>query len=88
VDALRFDYVVHDPLAFGENGTFYLNQMPKLHEIIRYEQENSFLFRFVSDAPTTTAQRLKGLWTGMKKIKENMILSNLIFQEAYPPSWT
>ncbi|CAL1261946.1 unnamed protein product [Larinioides sclopetarius] len=62
IDALRFDFVMHQPDVIGKN--FYLNKMPVFKQIMEKNKNNSLLFRLTADPPTTTLQRLKGLTTG------------------------
>ncbi|GMM33973.1 mannose-ethanolamine phosphotransferase [Saccharomycopsis crataegensis] len=64
IDALRFDFVIpindFDP-SFNPN---YHNNFPVLYDMSVQYPENSLLFKFLADPPTTTLQRLKGLTTG------------------------
>ncbi|CAH1163782.1 unnamed protein product [Phaedon cochleariae] len=62
VDALRYDFTVYnetniDPLPFQ-------NKLPVVHESLRKYPDNSRLYKFIADPPTTTMQRLKALTTG------------------------
>jgi phosphatidylinositol glycan class O len=49
VDALRFDFAP---------------EFPTIANMLAHRRDQSRLFQFVADAPTTTMQRLKGLTTG------------------------
>lgn len=55
IDALRFDFVV--PQLNSKE--FFHNKMTILDNM-----DHKFLYKFLSDPPTTTLQRLKGLTTG------------------------
>eukprot|EP01080_Neovahlkampfia_damariscottae_P004179 gene4179-7489_t len=55
IDALRFDFLLNE-------SKIYQGHFPYLFELL--EKKNSKLFKFISDAPTTTSQRLKGLLCG------------------------
>ncbi|KAL6927495.1 hypothetical protein ACO0SA_003794 [Hanseniaspora valbyensis] len=55
IDALRFDFVIPQ-LKSNEQ---YHNKLTILDSI-----DHKFLYKFISDPPTTTLQRLKGLTTG------------------------
>jgi len=56
VDALRYDMVVPPPGG--------ASKMPRLLAIHQKASDASHLARFVADPPTTTMQRLKGIFTG------------------------
>lgn len=58
VDALRFDFI-----APGSDREVN-NEMPYARELLRRRDGSSALFRFISDPPTVTAARLKGITTG------------------------
>jgi phosphatidylinositol glycan class O len=72
VDALRFDFTLYTRPAKSRGMVdgveaeedFYVNNMPFINDLLRNNASNTFLFRFVADAPTTTLQRLKALNTG------------------------
>lgn len=55
IDALRFDFVSPQP----HSNEVYHNHFPILQNA-----PHSYLYKFLSDPPTTTLQRLKGLTTG------------------------
>ncbi|KAG0212574.1 mannose-ethanolamine phosphotransferase gpi13 [Mortierella sp. GBA30] len=64
IDALRFDFVVpHDDLN-NEQEPHYLNKLPVIHKLLEQQPDNTLVFQFVADPPTTTLQRLKALTTG------------------------
>ena len=62
VDALRYDFVEYD--ATLDPVPPYRNKLPYINDLLRDKPQNSRLFRFVADPPTTTMQRLKALTTG------------------------
>lgn len=62
IDALRFDFVNYDD-TFNHQ-SFYRNKLKILHEMMTTRANQSRLYRFMADPPTTTMQRIKGLTTG------------------------
>ncbi|KAG0009225.1 mannose-ethanolamine phosphotransferase gpi13, partial [Entomortierella chlamydospora] len=65
IDALRFDFVVpHHDLPDDKEEPYYLNKLPAIHNLIEKQPDNTLVFQFVADPPTTTLQRLKALTTG------------------------
>jgi GPI ethanolamine phosphate transferase 3 subunit O len=56
IDALRFDFALHNFSLQEPYAMPYTNRIPSIFETLRDEQEHSFLFRFVADPPTTTMQ--------------------------------
>ncbi|KAL6939101.1 hypothetical protein ACO0OL_000725 [Hanseniaspora opuntiae] len=58
IDALRFDFVT----PMEDSNKPYHNRLTVLDEY--FKDNKSFLYKFLSDPPTTTLQRLKGLTTG------------------------
>ncbi|KAF9202706.1 mannose-ethanolamine phosphotransferase gpi13 [Haplosporangium sp. Z 27] len=65
IDALRFDFVVpHHDLPEDKEEPYYLNKLPIIHDILEKQPDNTLVFQFVADPPTTTLQRLKALTTG------------------------
>lgn len=60
IDALRFDFAI----PVEESDKYYHNNFPILHALTQAEPDNAILLKFMSDPPTTTLQRLKGLTTG------------------------
>ncbi|KAF9357823.1 mannose-ethanolamine phosphotransferase gpi13 [Mortierella sp. NVP85] len=65
IDALRFDFVVpRYDLPDNVPEPYYLNKLPVIHNLLEKEPENTLVFQFVADPPTTTLQRLKALTTG------------------------
>lgn len=64
IDALRFDFSI--PIDPQENGynPYYHNNLDVFHSGFRDQNHSSLLLKFISDPPTTTLQRLKGLTTG------------------------
>ena len=59
VDALRYDFVYA-----SNTSKFYSNQLTTIQNLLKSQPENSILMEFVSDPPTVTMQRIKGLTTG------------------------
>lgn len=62
VDALRYDFTLYDkklkkPLPFQ-------NKLPIINKMLNNFPQNTRLYKFIADPPTTTMQRLKGLTTG------------------------
>ncbi|KAG0200276.1 mannose-ethanolamine phosphotransferase gpi13 [Mortierella sp. NVP41] len=65
IDALRFDFVVpHHDLPDDEREPHYLNKLPVIHKLLEEQPDNTLVYQFVADPPTTTLQRLKALTTG------------------------
>jgi GPI ethanolamine phosphate transferase 3 subunit O len=73
VDALRFDFVsdvdvekekTDDDNIGGGGRCHYRNRMKKIKALVDEQPDNTLLFKFWADAPTTTMQRLKALTTG------------------------
>jgi phosphatidylinositol glycan class O len=64
IDALRFDFINFNETYEENENNYFVNQLPILHEILNNESEYSQIYRFQSDVPTVTMQRLKGLTTG------------------------
>lgn len=60
IDALRFDFTID----VEGSDKHYHNNFPILHKLSQEEPDNALLLKFISDPPTTTLQRLKGLTTG------------------------
>lgn len=67
IDALRYDFIAPIDDSLGQNFTrdpFHHGHFTLPTTIDRNQPSNSLLAHFLSDAPTTTLQRLKGLTTG------------------------
>lgn len=72
LDALRFDFILFDPeyeKQQKENKTenetkYFLNNMPKIHNLLKKEKRNSLLFRLDAEPPTVTTSRLKAILVG------------------------
>ena len=62
VDALRYDFVEYD--ATLDPIPVYRNKLPFIQDLLERQPQNSRLYRFIADPPTTTMQRLKALTTG------------------------
>jgi phosphatidylinositol glycan class O len=62
IDALRFDFVLHD--SHDSTEIFYRNHLPIIKHLLDTRRNHSLLYKFVADPPTTTMQRLKALTTG------------------------
>lgn len=56
IDALRFDFALHNFSLSEPYSMPYTNKLPSIFETLRDERQNSYLFRFVADPPTTTMQ--------------------------------
>lgn len=63
IDALRYDFMVYDE-SLDPSPPPHRNRMPFVHHLLRDRPQNTRLFKFVADPPTTTMQRLKALTTG------------------------
>nr|CAD7395860.1 unnamed protein product [Timema cristinae] len=64
IDALKFDFMDYN-ITLQENETqAFQNKFTVVHELISSRPNNSKLFKFIADPPTTTMQRLKALTTG------------------------
>ncbi|RHZ48692.1 hypothetical protein Glove_543g52 [Diversispora epigaea] len=72
IDALRFDFTIpHNAENDNNNNNnddsenkYYHNKLPIFDFLLRTQPENSLIFQYIADAPTTTLQRLKALTTG------------------------
>ncbi|EDV26994.1 uncharacterized protein TRIADDRAFT_22857 [Trichoplax adhaerens] len=62
IDALRFDFVKYDENWMGQS--YYRNKLKIIHELMTTRPNQSRLYQFMADPPTTTMQRIKGLTTG------------------------
>lgn len=62
VDALRHDFAAYDP--DNKAPLAYQNKLTVIRDALRARPDQSRLYRFVADPPTTTMQRLKALTTG------------------------
>nr|CAI5833623.1 unnamed protein product [Callosobruchus analis] len=62
VDALRHDFTVFD--KSNTNPLPFQNKLPVLDHLIKKHPEQTRLYKFIADPPTTTMQRLKALTTG------------------------
>lgn len=62
VDALRYDFIEYN--STSQTVPFYINKMTNMRNFIEQRPQNTKLYRFVADPPTTTMQRLKALTTG------------------------
>ena len=63
IDALRFDFVAYNNSPSSAELP-YRNKLKTLNELLESKPQNSRLYHFWADPPTTTMQRLKGLTTG------------------------
>lgn len=61
IDAFRYDFALYNESIDEE---YYLNKMPIISKILNTKPDNTRLYKFVADPPTTTMQRLKALTTG------------------------
>lgn len=62
IDALRYDFTLYD--ASLKNPLPFQNKLPVISDLLKNQPENSRLYKFLADPPTTTMQRLKALTTG------------------------
>lgn len=63
IDALRYDFVISSPNETCSNNSPY-NCFSTITKLLKEQPYNSAVFKFLADAPTVTAQRLKGLTVG------------------------
>lgn len=64
IDALRYDFAsFNDSVPKGEELPFQ-NKLPIFNELLVQKPQQSRLYRFWADPPTTTMQRIKGITTG------------------------
>eukprot|EP01125_Pyxidicula_operculata_P002515 TRINITY_DN1237_c0_g1_i1.p1 TRINITY_DN1237_c0_g1~~TRINITY_DN1237_c0_g1_i1.p1 ORF type:complete len:909 (-),score=84.20 TRINITY_DN1237_c0_g1_i1:860-3586(-) len=61
IDALRYDFVTYENIS---SPAYWQNKLPIIRDLRRTFPDDSNLFKFVADPPTTTTQRLKALTTG------------------------
>ncbi|KAK3927529.1 GPI ethanolamine phosphate transferase 3 [Frankliniella fusca] len=61
VDALKYDFAYYHST---QNPRAYENRLTILKDLIVKQPDNTRLYKFIADPPTTTMQRLKGLTTG------------------------
>ncbi|XP_067001919.2 GPI ethanolamine phosphate transferase 3 isoform X2 [Anabrus simplex] len=64
IDALRYDFVLYDESAQDSQRFAYQNKLTVVNDLLINKPNNSKLYKFVADPPTTTMQRLKGITTG------------------------
>lgn len=64
IDGLRYDFLDFDPDLDSNLALPFQNKMKKLSKFLQSTQ-NSRLYKFEADPPTTTMQRIKGLTTGV-----------------------
>ncbi|XP_059479013.1 GPI ethanolamine phosphate transferase 3 [Neocloeon triangulifer] len=62
VDALMFEFADFDPK--NAQPLAFQNKITIFRDLLQAKPNNSRLFKFIADPPTTTMQRLKGLTTG------------------------
>ncbi|KYB26700.1 GPI ethanolamine phosphate transferase 3 [Tribolium castaneum] len=62
IDALRYDFALYDENL--KNPLPFQNKLPVINELLKQQPDNSRLYKFIADPPTTTMQRLKALTTG------------------------
>ena len=58
IDALRYDFASFDSTLPPDSVPNYRNKLPVLEKMLQEQPQNSLLFRFIVDAPTTTMQVL------------------------------
>ena len=64
IDALRYDFVAYNSSIDISVELPYQNKLKMLNELLERKPQNTRLYHFWADPPTTTMQRLKGLTTG------------------------
>nr|CAD7459859.1 unnamed protein product [Timema tahoe] len=64
IDALKFDFMDYNITLQETEAQAFQNKFTVVHELISSRPNNSKLFKFIADPPTTTMQRLKALTTG------------------------
>nr|CAD7264403.1 unnamed protein product [Timema shepardi] len=64
IDALKFDFMDYNITLQENEAQAFQNKFTVVHELISSRPNNSKLFKFIADPPTTTMQRLKALTTG------------------------
>lgn len=77
IDALRFDFALHNFSLDQPYPTPYTNRLPAIFETLRDEPQRSYLFKFVADPPTTTMQ-VRGMTSISLLSSLNSILPNSI----------
>lgn len=60
IDALRYDFVTYQ----RDSNSYHHNKLQFVNSLLQDQSEQTRLYKFVADPPTTTMQRLKGLTTG------------------------
>lgn len=63
IDALRYDFTVYDKKLKHRELAFQ-NKLPVINDLLKRYPEQTRLYKFVADPPTTTMQRLHALTTG------------------------
>lgn len=64
IDALRYDFARYNRSLKEEELLPFQNRLTIFDELLTTVPNNSLLFKFIANPPTTTMQRLKGLTTG------------------------
>ncbi|RKO97182.1 alkaline phosphatase-like protein, partial [Caulochytrium protostelioides] len=64
IDALRYDFTLHDATKDPDTTPYYLNKLPVFDEMLRTRPDHSLRIQVRADPPTTTMQRIKGVTTG------------------------
>lgn len=64
IDALRFDFAYYNNSVKSSELLPFQNRLTIIEELITTLPNNSVLYKFIANPPTTTLQRLKGLTTG------------------------
>lgn len=94
IDALRYDFTTYNHSLREEEQLPFQNRLTIIDELLKTVPNNSLLFKFIANPPTTTMQRLKGLTTGSlptfmdigsnfaaSEINEDNILDQLVGQD-------
>lgn len=64
IDALRYDFAHYNKSLKEDELLPFHNRLTIFDELLTTVPNNSLLFKFIANPPTTTMQRLKGLTTG------------------------
>lgn len=64
IDALRYDFAQYNHSLNQDKLLPFQNRLPIFDKLLTTLPNNSLLFKFIANPPTTTLQRLKGLTTG------------------------
>eukprot|EP01083_Nonionella_stella_P130840 397195_1 len=92
VDALKFDFVspwIDNQQAQDIDVLYYSHRLSSIHNLLLNTSYHSKLFKFISDPPTVTAQRIKGFTSGglptfldirNSFTSQRIVVDNLLYQ--------